>query len=88
MNKVNKLKDIKGFKDIKGVEKGEKWYSVKKFSPSCEGWYIIRYLDKHDIVCISYGLFNGKNWVDYNEPDSLFKGLITDFMIPDPVEIE
>lgn len=65
-----------------------KWYSVKKFSPSYEGWYIIRYLDEYDIVQISHVLFSGKNWVDFNQPDSLFKSLITHFMIPDPVEIE
>lgn len=65
-----------------------KWYSTKKYLPSYDGWYVIRWIDSHDHVGISYVLWNSKEWLDFNENDHAFKGKITHFMIPEPVEIE
>lgn len=65
-----------------------KWYSTKKFQPSYDGHYIIRYLDDDGFVGTAICLWNAKNWVDYDENNHRFKGHITHFAIPDPVEIE
>jgi hypothetical protein len=65
-----------------------KWYSVKKYKPSFEGWYIIRFIDKNKSIGVDNMHWNGKNWLDYDQDDHLFKEIVTHFCIPAPVEIE
>jgi hypothetical protein len=64
-----------------------KWYSIKEFLPSYDGKYIIRYIDNRNYIDIKYVIYSGKEWLDYDEPDHLFKGNITHFSIPEPIEI-
>lgn len=66
-----------------------KWYSTKKYKPSYEGYYIVRYIapyiSRGDHIAIDLISWDGKCWLDDNnhEVDD-----ITHFAIPDPVEIE
>ena len=66
-----------------------KWYSIKKYKPSYDGWYFVRYADWNTSVTeCKYVLWNGLNWMDFDRNDHLFQGDISHFSIPEPVEIE
>jgi hypothetical protein len=65
-----------------------KWYSTKKSQPSYDGWYIVRFSNCYKNIDLAYTLWGADLWLDYSEEDNLFKGAITHFAIPDPVEAE
>jgi hypothetical protein len=66
-----------------------KWYSVKKYQPSYDGFYFVRYRDHLTSVTeCAYVLYNGKHWCDFDRDNDLFQGIVTHFSMPEPVEIE
>lgn len=65
-----------------------KWYSIKEFQPSYDGKYIMRYVLDDNFVNIKYTVCNGREWLDFDEPNDLLKGIVTHFSIPDPIEIK
>jgi hypothetical protein len=65
-----------------------KWYSIKEFQPSYDGKYIVRYVLEDNFVGIKYTVWNGHEWLDFNEPNHLLKGKVTHFSIPAPIEIK
>ncbi len=44
-----------------------KWYAIKTYAPSADGWYIVRWKNPDHGVGISYVLWDRKEWVDFNE---------------------
>lgn len=60
--------------------------------PTCDGYYICRYLDQSPATVgdelFKKIIWNGSNWLDYDENDSICKLNITHFTIPGAIEIE
>lgn len=65
-----------------------KWYDIKKYSPTYDGFYFVRYVTNTNYTKIDYVQFDGQYWMDYDEHDHLFKKNITHFAVPEPVEID